>query len=440
MTGSTLRSLMLAALLVSVEPVLAQAGSECDVSLVFNLNEVSAACPSSSSDLDITLRWSDALRSDPDLLKHTQDRLRPRLAESKVIVEDLRGTGAGPRILAASIKDSVSLPASAKIAAPREPGKTYRSVSVVLAPNSLMCGDTLNSDEITIPLELREDGVNSTKLSCGGGANEAVQRKSLGWRIDLSPIDSSDGGSSEAAIDFNLDKTWGYNFKTGDDYLSWSENTWKLNLDGALSTDKNTFYNLLKGEIVWSYKKYKLGKDATGSLFPVYWLSAHLGPETTYDLDNRDLVYGARADAFLNTGGIARALIPGMQSTASIRPFVSFGVEAVDPDKRDDGTVPDNYERLTGKFWWKLPVTKRVYFEAKWEALYILDDKDAGHLMVDQFTDRLDLGVSLAIGDSDEFRPFFKWSKGQKGPVFRDVEEYLIGILWELGGASSERQ
>ena len=119
---------------------------------------------------------------------------------------------------------------------------------------------------------------------------------------------------------------------------------------------------------------------------------------------------------------------------------MSFGVEAVDPSKRDDGTVPDNYERLSGRFWWKFPVTESVYFELNWEALYILDDKDANNMMVDQLTDRLDIGVSMVVAGSGEVRPFFKWTKGQQAPLFQDVEEYLIGVLWELGGVSSERQ
>ena len=141
----------------------------------------------------------------------------------------------------------------------------------------------------------------------------------------------------------------------------------------------------------------------------------------------------------ISSAGVLEA-IPALQTTASIRPFVSLGIEAVDPNKREDGTVPDNYERATGKFWWKFPVTKSVYFEAKWEAQYILDNEDAVNLMVDRYTDRIDLAVSLAIGESDEFRPFFKWTSGQEGPIFQDVQEYLIGILWELGGAAAERQ
>ena len=441
MTYPQRRAVMSLSLCLMVAQVWAQDDTGCDLSQIFDMDAVRAACPIGGSDIDITLRWAQSMQANATRMQNVKDQLGPRLAESKILVADFRSTGAGPRTLAASAERSTILPALARIVTRAETGSTYRSVSVLLPPNSLICGETLNAEEVIVPLQLIENAAPSTKLSCGPSADDGVQGKALGWRIDLSPIDNGSGDGSEAAIDFNLDKTWGYNFKTDTkDYLSWSENTWKLKLDGALSTDTNTFYNSLRGEIAWSYKKYKLGEKATRSLFPVYWLSAHLGPEASSDLNNRDFVYGARADAFLNTGGIARALIPGMQSTASIRPFVSFGIEAVDPNKREDGTVPDNYERLSGKFWWQLPVTKSVFFEVRWEPLYILDGKDADNMMVDQFTDRLDLVVSMAVGGSDEVRPFFKWTKGQRGPLFQDVEEYLIGILWELGGASSERQ
>ncbi|MCZ6856071.1 MAG: hypothetical protein O7G86_19315 [Gammaproteobacteria bacterium] len=411
----------------------------CDISRVIIQDDTIAEC-SSDGNLLVTGSWTDAVANDESILNKTMEILQPKIAESKIVVEDFRGAGDGPRVLAASVEKSTSTVAGFSIKTPIEAGTAYQSISVVLPPDSLVCGDLLFGGEVELPTKLQKSGRDVNRLSCDEPDNTSMQSKDLSWRIDLSPIDGNNGDGSEAALDFRLDKTWGYNYKAADDNLSWSENTWKLLLDGSVASDNDVFYDTLKGQFSWSYKKYKLGPQAQGAVFPVYWLSAYAGPESTLDQNDRDYVYGAKAEALLNTGGFLRSIIPGMKTNSSVRPFVSLGFEGVEPDKRDVGREPGSYQRFAGEFWWKFPITDNVILETKWQAKYILDDDDADALTVDRYTNRIDVTLSLIMGDSDDIRPFLKWSDGEQGPVFQDVQEFLIGILWELGGSSTERQ
>jgi hypothetical protein len=113
------------------------------------------------------------------------------------------------------------------------------------------------------------------------------------------------------------------------------------------------------------------------------------------------------------------------------RPYLALGIEQVDPSKREDGTTPDNYERLTGDFLWKFSPLERVRVEAGWEAKYILSEDDLAALdLDDQLQDKLEIMIAYDATGDDEFLPFLKYTRGTESPGFELVDEVLFGFAW----------
>lgn len=303
---------------------------------------------------------------------------------------------------------------------------TSQRKDLIVPANTLFCGDELVGGAVIVPLHMKDSDGNPQAISSCGPKQRSEASRPWDWNIHLAPADDDDSDDAGAAGDFNIEKTWGYGFKIDPQARAWKSNVWRFELAGSGVTNDSDFHDAVKADFSWARNKNFLASSGTKKPFKATWLGAYLRPETNFDDDHRDYVYGLRAEAILS----ARALF-GTSFGRGVRPYVSLAVELVDPDKREDGTAPGNYERLAGDLHWKFFPQKSVMVELDWKAKYILKSEDLTVLgLDDHLQDRLDLTVVLKVSESDQFQPFIKLTRGEGSPTFEFAEEILVGFAW----------
>ncbi len=299
--------------------------------------------------------------------------------------------------------------------------KTASSISVVFPPGSLLCKDVPTSKEVLVALPKSQDGKSLTAFS--QRSNDAT--RPWDWKFDLAPAPKDAKEKSGVTFDFDAEKVWGFNLKIDEEEKSWSSAVWRLQFDATGASNDIAFHDALKVDFSWAWNKSYLGSGLKGKPVTAFWMGAYVRPEATVDVDSLDYVYGARAEFLLNTEALFGLKVPG------IRPYLAFGYEAVNPEKRKDGVVPDNYDRATGNFYWKAQAMKGVIFEASWEGRYIPDRADATRLgFTDRLQQRVDVTISLLIPGNEQFLPFLRYTEGETGPIFTKSEEVLLGFAW----------
>ncbi|HEV8580412.1 MAG TPA: hypothetical protein VGX68_15195 [Thermoanaerobaculia bacterium] len=294
------------------------------------------------------------------------------------------------------------------------------SFRLTFPAGTLLCDGEPVTDETVVEIPPPGDDplVNCTS------ENEASRPPD--WRIDVAPADDDAEDDPGVAVEFEIEKDWGYNFELNRDQQRWSTNLWRLQIAGSGVTNDADFYDSVKADFSWSYTRSYVLAAARKRPFPEFWGSAYFRPETTFSDDKRDYVYGARLEVIANL----RKLI-GTDVGVGTRPYLSLGIEQVDPAKREDGTVPDNYGRLTGDFLWKFSPLERVRVEADWTAKYILSKDDLLPLgLDDQLQDKLEISIAYDATGAGEFLPFLKYTRGTESPGFEVVKEILFGFAW----------
>jgi hypothetical protein len=300
--------------------------------------------------------------------------------------------------------------------------KGISSITAVIPAGALYCEDQLFDGEVAIVSVLELDGVtNIVTSTCTGNGSIPAD-----WRFDIAPADDDAEDDSGVAFDFAYEKVWGIDkMETNPAKLNWSQKQWRLRIDGSTATNDSDYYDLIRAEFAWSKMKSFVGEAVDRKFFTAHWYNFYFRPEATFDGDNRDYVFGASWEALTNLQRIV-----GSDIGTGTRPYLLLGIETVDPDKRDDGSVPGNYQRLTGKLKWKVYVMQQFIVEANWEGIYILDEDDADEMMLDQMQDRFDVVVSAQIGDN-QFRPLVRYTRGEQAPEFNFVEEVFVGLVWD---------
>ncbi|MEA2564057.1 MAG: hypothetical protein QOH06_5561 [Acidobacteriota bacterium] len=397
------------------------AGAQCETSTWFQTDQIDVTCPLTPSDLaDITVQLQPTYFGQPDHLQALQNKsgeialdieyLAPDLAPERVVVDP----------------DDLVINADQLTVTLRE-HKAIKALRLVLPPESLFCGTDLVEEETSLDIEVTdENGDPQPVVSCiRPGENEAS--RPLDWQISAAPADDDAEDDPGVAIQFSFDREWGYNLHIGDKAESWSSNLWRLKLDGSGTTNDADFHDSVTADFSWSRNIAYLGDELSRRPFTAWWGGAYLRPETTFGDEVRDYVYGARVEALLNL----KKLI-GTNVGTGIRPYLALGFEQVDPDKREDGTIPDNYQRATADFLWKFSPYERIRVEVDWEAKYIVDKDDLAVLgLEDRLQDKLDLSVALDVSGQREFMPFLTYTRGAEAPRFEVVEEILFGLVWD---------
>jgi hypothetical protein len=296
------------------------------------------------------------------------------------------------------------------------------SFRLVLPANTLFCDGEPVATATTVEFQPTADDPATYCATDGEGSRPPD------WRIDLAPADDDAEDDAGVTVEFEFEKVKGYNFQLNRAKKSWSTNLWRFKVEGSGATNDANFYDSVKADFSWSYSRSYVADAVRRRPFPALWGSVFARPESTFDGDHQDYVYGARVEVITNL----RRLI-GTDFGTGTRPYLSLGFERVDPAKREDGTVPDNYERLAGAFLWKFSPLENVRVEADWEAKYFLSDDDLGVLgLDDRLQDKLALSVAYDPTGRGEFLPFLKYTRGTQSPGFELVDELLVGFAWDF--------
>lgn len=225
--------------------------------------------------------------------------------------------------------------------------KLIRTIHVIFPPGSLFCEGALVEEDTDLGIPVvTEDSDAGEAAACLPGDEAA---RPLDWRIDAAPADDDAEDDPGLAVEFSFDREWGYNARINPAEHSWSTNLWRLDVEGSGTTNDADFHDSVTADFSWSWNRTWL--DLGGGLkspLTSAWLGGYVRPETTFEDDTRDYVFGARVEALLNL----RKLI-GTDLGTGTRPYLALGFEQVDPDKREDGTVPDNYRRASADLLWK---------------------------------------------------------------------------------------
>lgn len=417
------RRLLLLLVVLALAPAAALA--QCDTSTWFEEETVDLDCPTGDSgSVALSVPWAADYPNDRRV-----EALRERRGDISLRVEYL-APDLAPETVDIPASDVVVNRTQVGIAIPFEDLRKRRAIQtlkLVFPPESLFCEDELVDEETTLEIAIAdEEGNPQPAVSCLVPGGKEASRP-LDWRIDLAPADDDAQDDPGVAVDFTFDKDWGYGFRIDPESRSWSTNLWRLKLDGSGSTNDADFHDSLTADFSWARNIAYVGDGLNGRPFTAWWWGAYVRPETTFDEDVRDYVYGARLEALFNL----RKLI-GTDVGTGTRPYLALGFEQVDPDEREDGTVPGNYERATADFLWKFSPFERIRIEVDWEAKYLFDEDDLAILGVDnRLQDKLDLGVALDVSGQRQFMPFLKYTRGAEAPRFEVVEEILFGLAWD---------
>ncbi len=404
----------------------------CELPTWFQVDKSDLECPDGREDkLHLLVTLADTYIAHPaadeeQLAAKRLERLQEKRGEISFQVEYL-AEDLAPEVLEIPVEDVLANRMRVEASLPfadLAKRKAIRSIHVTFPPESLFCGDTLVGEETTLDVPVVDD-TGKLVVSCLEPEKQDASRP-LDWHISAAPADDDAEDDPGVALDFDFNKTWGYAFHIDDKSQSWSSNLWRVKVEGDGVTNDADFYDSVTADLSWSRNRSYLG----GTRKPVtaYWWGAYLRPETTFSDDTRDYVFGARVEVLANL----KTLI-GTDVGRGTRPYLALGIERVDPDKREDGTVPENYERATGDFLWKFSPFRldRIRVEASWAAKYILDKDDLAALgLDDRLQDKLEISVGLDVTGKREFLPFLKYTRGSEAPRFDVVEEVLFGLLW----------
>lgn len=421
-----MRTWVAALLLLAASPLAA----ECTASTWFRDSKVALSCPIENPEsVRLSIPW------DRTYMATDQDRRLQALREKRgeiilkvdYLAEDLADetftVEPGENDLINSLQIVVDLPF--RILGDR---KAIRTLSVVFPPESLFCEGSLVDEETTLEIQVTDANGAQPVVSCIAVEGNEASRP-LDWKIDLAPVDDDAEDDPGVGVDFSFEKNWGYNLQLNRDNRSWATNIWGLKIDGSGATNDADFHDSVTADFSWSWNRtfLDLGDKPFKKRFTSTWASLFARPETTFETDHRDYVFGARIEALANLKNLI-----GTNVGTGTRPYLALGFETVDPDKREDGTIPDNYERATADFLWKFSPFERVRVEIDWEAKYIVDKDDLAALELDdRLQDKLDLSVALDVSGQREFMPFLKYTRGAEAPKFEVVEEILFGLVWD---------
>ncbi|HEX5760059.1 MAG TPA: hypothetical protein VF121_12785 [Thermoanaerobaculia bacterium] len=396
----------------------AAAAAECEPNVWFDL--IVVECPLDTTELtNITVELQAAYINESDHLKTLQDKSGEFAFDIEYLAPDL----APQRVAIPQGDVEVS---SAQIAVTLGDQKAIKSLRLVVPPKSLFCGDDLVEEETSLEIQVTdENGQVQPVVSCIKPGQDEASR-AWDWNIDAAPADDDAEDDAGVAVNFNFDKQWGYNIHVAPNAESWSSNLWRLKLEGSGTTNDADFYDSVTADFSWSLNHAFLQLD--DKPFTAYWWGAYVRPETTFEDDTRDYAFGARLEVLANLEKLI-----GTNVGTGIRPYLALGVERVDPDKREDGTVPANYERATADLLWKFSPfnLERIRVELDWEAKYIFDEDDLEALgLADHLQDKLEVSIALDVSGKREFMPFLQYTRGTEAPKFEVVDEVLFGLLW----------
>ena len=417
-------ALALALLLALLAAGRAGAATPCEPATWFDLENVTVECPvSGGGTATVSIPFAESyISSIPP-----QGGSDPGLERLELLQEKQEEIFLSLQPLAADLDDPIASDVrmnrgeiNAKVSV--EHGMV--SLRLVLPVESLLCNGEPVDEEIPVDIQPIGDNGENPLASCTAGDREAS--RPLDWRIDLAPADDDAENDSGLAVEFEIEKDWGYNFHLDLDRQRWSTNLWRLRVTGSGVTNEADFYDAVKADFSWSYNRTYVAAAVARQPFTALWAGAYVRPESTFDGDDRDYVYGARVEVLANL----RKLI-GTDMGTGARPYLSLGIEQVDPAQREDGSSPDNYGRLAGELLWNFAPLERVRVEASWQAKYLLSEDDVAALGLDgRLQDKLAVSVAYDATGSGEFLPFLKITRGTDAPRFELVDEVLFGFAW----------
>lgn len=412
---------------------LAQDETTCGPSAWFRTTKVSVKCPiGNPQQINVLIPWAPGYitqgETDPRLQKF-KEQSNQMILEVEHMADDLdkeRIPLAG-HVSANHVQAQIDIPFKAL-----GDLKAIHALRLVFPADTFFCGkeerEMLVPDETALDLQLTDLEGKPLAVDKCVGVHDNDATRPLDWDINVAPADDDTQDDPGLAVDFNFNKVWGYGFKLDPSSLSWASNLWRVKLSGTGATNDADFYDSVSADLSLSRNRSYVGDGITGKPFTAYWWGGYVRPETTFSDDTRDYVFGARMEVLANL----KTLI-GTDIGRGPKPYLALSVERVDPDKREDGTVPSNYERATGDFLWKFSPFgfNRIQVEAGWEAKYILDKDDLAELgLDDRLQDKLEISVGLDVTGKREFLPFLKYTRGSEAPRFDVVEEVLFGLLW----------
>lgn len=396
-------------------PVVA-AGSTCIVEQIFDTAFAQVGCTLDGSEIEISLPFADSYLDESDAADMATKRTALAQARGVVVVVQSHN---GAVQLVVDPRDVTPTQVTLRFGHDQVSDlSAVRAVTVRFPPGSLYCGDEPNSEKTSVLLQ------EPTVLDCVQLSGAAWTRS---WDLELGEADTDDDGKAGVTGQWWYEQEKRFSVKVHPTEDLWSGRAVKLRLEGAAATNDSDFYDSLKGEAMLSYLRSAIGEQARSRAIPVWWAGAYLRPEATVNGDSLDYVYGARLEAMANLENLI-----GFDLGAGARPYIAVGYERVDPSRREDGGIPENYDRLAGRLKWRFKPHPAVVFDADWEVYYLLDDDDLDAAGFDDtISDRLDLTLSLELQEGAAFRPFITYTRGETGPEFEYVQEVLIGFLWQ---------
>jgi len=290
----------------------------------------------------------------------------------------------------------------------------------VALPSSILC---TTGDRNTTTSTLRARPFDEAGAETDEFPGFKTRGKIWDHEISLAPADDDENGHGTLAMDLLLRGSWPLSNSRVSGVAGarvWHQLLAQATLESSVATDEEQYFDSTKLDLGFTWRSTSLDDR----LFSTYRVTGFFRPESTFDTDTRDYVYGVRGETL-----IRMPTLPTQDRWSQIYPYVSLGAEVVDPETRPDAVVPGNYKRATGAFKWLIYLTNHVAFDIDGEVRYLIDDDVAG---IDRWTRRWDMALLLQTGDNPEspWSVLMKYTRGEEPPAFEFHEEVLVGLRW----------
>ena len=288
---------------------------------------------------------------------------------------------------------------------------TVEKLQFVIPANSLLCNNAPISEDWVVPLVVfdKEEGKETSLVLSANWKKE----------LEISKADDDADGDPGLAFDFNFERAWESPIA---DYAKEQlvYNRKAIKLYGGFSTNDDSSHDTVKVDLSFSRQWSRLGRR-----LPINRIGAFFRPETTSSADSLDYVYGLRWEATVATG-VAMLNSKRFQPD----PYFIVALERVDPDKRDDGTVPDNYNRIRAGVDWSLYLNDQLRADFDLSVARVLDNPEG----VGKYQRKTTIDLVYQFEGKGNWHPFLKYTRGEDGPEYEFNNEVLIGIGYKLFG------